>query len=260
MKSLSAAVITFNEESKIARALASLVPVADEIVVVDSFSQDRTVEICRGFPTRIIQREWPGYRDQKQFATDQTSHEWVLSLDADEEVSPRLQEEIRRWKKLDAEAAFGYWIPRMTRFMGRWIRRTSWYPDYQLRLFRKDSGRWEGGRVHESFRSNRPTGRMRGHLLHYTYSDLSEYLQQLDRFSELAALDAFEGGRRVGYLKLALHPPLVFFRNYFVRLGFLEGVPGFAVSVMAAVSTLFKQLKLWELQRSAGARGERSAR
>lgn len=251
MKKISAVLISFNEEEKIEGALSSLREIADEIIVVDSHSTDRTAEICGRFTDRFIRRDWPGYREQKQYATEQARHPWVLSLDCDEKLSSQLQRELKDWKSRPEGRERGYQVPRMTRFMGRWIRHTSWYPDYQMRLFRSDSGGWQGGRVHESFRLQQglPSGRLQGHILHYTYSDLSEYLAQLDRFSSLAAADYRERGKRVGGLRLVLTPPLVFIKNYLLKLGFLDGRAGLAVSLISAVSVLFKHLKLWELQR-----------
>lgn len=248
MKSLSAVVIAYNEEEKISRALGSLKPVSDEIVVVDSYSTDRTMERCRDYTDRIYRRAWEGYRSQKQFATEQARHDWVLSLDADEELSPELQKEILTWKESLPVASAGYLLPRKTYFLGRWIRHTTWYPDWQLRLFRKSKGRWEGGRVHESFKVEGPAGRFRSPLLHYSYSSVSEYLEQLESFSALAAADYFDRGVRAGPAQLLFLPPVVFVKNYLLRLGFLDGVPGLIVSVLSAQSTFFKYLKLWELQ------------
>ncbi len=167
MKRISAVLITYNEADKIQRALASLQAVSDEIVVVDSHSTDATVELCSRYTERVLKKSWQGYRDQKQFATDQASHEWVLSLDADEALSPQLSEEILQWKEQDNYFE-GYYFPRKTFFMGRWIEHTTWYPDRQLRLFRKSRGRWEGGRFHESFRVTGPTARFKGLIYLHT--------------------------------------------------------------------------------------------
>lgn len=249
-KKISAVLISWNEEEKVARALSSLEGVADEIIVVDSFSTDKTCEICQRFTDRVIQRPWPGYRRQKQFATDQATHEWALSLDCDEELSPELRQELSAWKTNSGTHPDGYFIPRLTWFMGRWIRHTSWHPDWQLRLFRPGKGRWKGGRVHESFQVDGFATRLKNPILHYTYSDFSEYLQQLDRFSSLAAADAHESGRRAGWGQIVFSPQLAFFKNYFLKRGFLDGTPGLTVSALAAVSTLFKLLKLWELDRN----------
>ena len=250
MKKVSAVLISFNEQEKIARALSSLQGVADEIIVVDSRSTDRTRQICRPFTDRVIERAWPGYRQQKQFATDQASHQWVLSLDCDEELSPALRRELTAWKTSSDPDPDGYFIPRLTWFMGRWIRHTTWHPDWQLRLFRPSQGKWKGGRVHESFRVDGLTARLQNPIQHYTYSDFSEYLQQLDRFSALAAADAHDAGKRAGLGRLVVSAPLSFVKNYFVKRGFLDGMPGLAVSALAAVSTLFKHLKLWELEQA----------
>ena len=252
MKKLSAVLISFNEEEKIEAALKSLRGVSDEIIVVDSFSTDSTEAICRPHVNRFLQRSWEGYRNQKQFATDQARHEWVLSVDADEVLSAELQEEIGRWKEEAEMDIDGYSLPRKTFFFGRWIEHTTWYPDWQLRLFRRSRGGWTGGRVHESFSSRGRTSRLRGELYHYTYASLSEYLAQLDRFSSLSAADYYDRGRRARPIHLLCHPPFVFFKNYFLKLGFLDGVPGLAVSGLSATSILFKYLKLWEMQSGKG--------
>ncbi|GAB4229286.1 MAG: glycosyltransferase family 2 protein [Acidobacteriota bacterium] len=254
MKRISGVVITCNEAEKIAAALASLRPVCDEIVVVDSFSNDETPEICRRLADRFVQREWPGYREQKQFATELATCDWVLSLDADERLSRRLQAELAEWKSRAEDAVAGYRIPRLAYFWGRWIRHTIWYPDWQLRLFRKDAGRWSGGRVHESFKVTGAVGTFEAPIYHYTYATLQEYLEQLQRFSRLAALDAWEKGARPRRTRLVAEPPLVFLKSYLLKLGFLDGLAGFLVSALAGVSCFFKQAHLAEIarQRSGG--------
>lgn len=254
MKRISGVVITCNEAEKVGAALASLRPVCDEIVVVDSFSSDETPEICRRWADRFVQREWPGYREQKQFATDLAACDWILSLDADERLSRSLQEELATWKSRAAKEVVGYRIPRLSYFWGRWIRHTIWYPDWQLRLFRKEAGRWTGGRVHESFKVDGAVGTLASPIYHYTYASLQEYLEQLQRFSRLAALDAWERGSRPRVCRLLCEPPLVFFKSYVLKLGFLDGFAGFLVSALAATSCFFKQAHLAELarQRSGG--------
>jgi glycosyltransferase involved in cell wall biosynthesis len=246
---ISAVIISYNEQEKIESCLCSLSSVADQIIVVDSFSTDDTLEICRRHADKIVQRPWTGYRDQKQFAVSLADHDWVLSIDADERLAEELAAELRAWKD-STPRANGYFLPRRTFFLGRWIRYTTWYPDWQMRLFRKSKGNWEGGRVHESFRVQGRTGKMKAPLEHFTYSSLSEYATQLERFSSLKAADQYEAGQRAGLLKLVCQPPAIFFKNYLLRLGFLDGVPGFAVSALSAVSRLFQLLKLWELQNS----------
>jgi glycosyltransferase involved in cell wall biosynthesis len=256
LKKLSAVLITFNEEAKIGRALASLQGLVDEIVIVDSFSTDETETICRGFTDRFIQRAWSGYREQKQFALRQAEFEWVLSLDADEVLSSELIRELEAWKKLPLGAEVGYYLPRKTFFLGRWIDHTTWYPDWQLRLFRKSSGQWKGRRVHESVSVDGPTARFKSVLEHYTYSTISEFLVQLERFTSLAAADLNDRGVRAKFWHLAVYPVTTFVSNYLVRLGFLDGIPGLAASAVSAISVFFKFLKLWELQNTDGQHGE----
>ncbi len=250
MKRISATLITFNEEAKVGRALESLASLADEIVVVDSFSSDGTVEVCRRHTRRVLQRPWPGYRAQKQFAVDQARHDWILSIDADEVLSSTLEESLSAWKAAEGEESMaGYRVRRRTWFLGRWIDHTSWSSDWQLRLFHRARAQWEGGRVHESVRPSGPVGRLDGVLEHYTYASVSEYLAQLQNFSSLAAADAFDAGRRSNWGSLLLLPPWEFLRNLLVRRGFADGIPGLAVSYLCAVSVFFKYLKLWELEK-----------
>lgn len=244
---LSAVLITLNEERKIGAALESLAPVVDEIVVLDSGSRDQTEQICRNFQARFLQQEWLGYRAQKQKATDLATHDWVLSLDADEVLSKDLSREILEWKKRPADC-LGYYLPRKAFFLGRWIEHTTWSPDWQLRLFDRRKGVWKGGRVHESVRIEGRTGRLRGILEHYTYSSISEYLIQLENFTSLAAADALDAGKRARWFHFPLLPFSVFLKNYFLRRGCLDGFPGFTVSCLAAVSVYFRYLKLYELQ------------
>jgi glycosyltransferase involved in cell wall biosynthesis len=255
VKQISAVVITYNEEDKIEACLESLADLCEDIVVLDSFSTDSTVELSRRFTERVVQEAWRGYARQKQLATDFAEHEWVLSLDADEKLSSRLRQELMDWKaKPDDENCNSYRIPRLTFFMGRWIRHTTWYPDWQVRLFRRSKAQWQGGNIHEGVIAEGGQGKFSGHLLHYTYSSISEYLVQLENFSSLAAIDYHSQGKKVGVLRLVFAPPGVFLKNWFARAGFRDGIPGFVVAVLASVSTFFKYLKLWELQGRYGTR------
>jgi glycosyltransferase involved in cell wall biosynthesis len=242
---VTATVITFNEAANIQAALESL-SWADEIIVVDSESTDATVSIARRFTDRVIVRAWPGYSAQKNFAAEQAAHDWIFSLDADERVSPQLASEIAGVSGSQSTAA-GYRVPRVTFHLGRWIRSTDWYPDYQLRLYDRRRARWSGKYVHESVKADGPVIDLRGELLHYAYRDLAHHFQTMDRYTTLAAKQMFEEGRRAGFLDLAMHPPAAFLRNYVLRGGFRDGVPGLIVSAMNARYVGLKFAKLWEL-------------
>ncbi|MGE0463502.1 MAG: glycosyltransferase family 2 protein [Vicinamibacterales bacterium] len=243
MTGVTATVITFNEAANIEAALVSL-SFADEIIVVDSQSTDDTVAIARKYTDRVFVRPWPGYVAQKNFAAEQAGHDWILSLDADERISPPLADEIRA---LDAGAAAGYRIPRVTFHLGRWLRSTDWYPDFQLRLYDRRRARWTGRHVHESVKADGPVDRLSGEILHHAYRNLSHHLQTMDRYTTLAARQMFEDGRRAGWWDLATHPPAAFLRNYLLRGGFRDGVPGLIVSAMNARYVGLKLAKLWEL-------------
>lgn len=245
MPKLTVTVITRNEAANLAAALDS-VRWADEIIVVDSGSTDDTVAIARGYTDRVIVRPWPGYADQKNFAADEASHDWVLSLDADERVSPALAEEVRRVMAGTPDAA-GYRIPRVTFHLGRWIRSTDWYPDYQLRLYDRRRGRWAGRHVHESVRADGPVRRLKGEIQHYAYRDIAHHFQTMDRYTTLAARQMFEDGRRATWIDILVTPRLTFFRNYVLRGGFRDGMAGLIVSAMNAYYVGLKFAKLWEL-------------
>ncbi len=258
MTGVTATVITFNEAANIEAALVSL-SFADEIIVVDSQSTDDTVAIARKYTDKVFVRPWPGYVAQKNFAAEQASHDWILSLDADERISPSLADEIRnvlaspglkpRRSGQDAgpDDAAGYRIPRVTFHLGRWLRSTDWYPDFQLRLYDRRRARWTGRHVHESVKADGPVGRLSGEILHHAYRNLSHHLQTMDRYTTLAARQMFEDGRRAGWWDLATHPPAAFLRNYLLRGGFRDGVPGLIVSAMNARYVGLKLAKLWEL-------------
>jgi glycosyltransferase involved in cell wall biosynthesis len=246
MEPVSAALIARNEERNIEAALQSL-RWADEVVVVDGGSTDGTLEICRRYTDRIFSREWTGFVDQKNYAVAQARHDWIFSLDADERLSPELIDEIRLLRQAGFPNA-GYRIPRAAFFMGRWIRHGDWYPDYQLRLFDRRRGRWRGGRVHESVEIDGTPGYLSGEIHHYTYRSLADYLRRLVIYTELAAQDYRQRGRRATLPKMAVNPAATFFKAYVLKRGFLDGGPGLMVAVMGAVSVYFKYARLYELQ------------
>jgi glycosyltransferase involved in cell wall biosynthesis len=245
---LSVTVITKNEAADISDTLTS-VRWADEIVVVDSHSTDDTVAIARQHTDRVFVRDWTGYIDQKNHAASLAAHDWILSIDADERVTPELAAEVQARLQSDPrEAAFR--IPRVTWHLGRWIRTTDWYPDYQLRLYDRRAARWTGRYVHEAVTVQGATGLLRGELQHYAYRSIADHLETIDRYTTLASRQMHEDGRRAGIFDLVAHPPLAFLRNYLAHGGIRDGVPGFIISAMNAYYVFLKFAKLWELQRT----------
>ena len=247
---LSVVVITLDEASNIDDALAS-VTWADEIVVVDCGSSDETVALAQRHTDRVSHRDWTGYGDQKNHATGLATHDWVLSLDADERVSPELATEIATLLGQDP-AHRGYRLPRTTQYLGQWIRTTTWYPDHQLRLYDRRVASWSSDPVHESVRVDGSVGRLRRELRHHAYRDLSSHVATIDRYTTLAARQLLDRHRRAGPLDLLVRPPMTFFQNYLLRRGCLQGVPGLVVSLMNTYYVLLKYAKLWELKRHEG--------
>lgn len=246
MPPLSVTVITRDESANIAAALES-VSWADEIVVVDAESTDDTVAIARRFTPRVIVREWPGFVAQKNFAAEQACHDWILSLDADERVSPALADEIRSVLRA-APGHAGFRVPRVSFYLGRWLRSTDWYPDFQLRLYDRRRARWHGRYVHESVQADGAVGQLRAELLHHPYRDIAHHLQTMDRYSSLVALQAAERGKRASVADLLVRPPLAFLRNYVLRLGIKDGQAGLVVSLLNSYYVFLKFAKLWERQ------------
>jgi (heptosyl)LPS beta-1,4-glucosyltransferase len=244
---LTVTVITRNEAANIEGALES-VSWADEIVVVDSRSADETVEIARRHATRIEIQEWKGYSAQRNYAAAIAANDWILALDADERVPPALAAEIQQIMR-EGPKAGGYRMPRVSHYLGRWIRGTDWYPDYQLRLYDRRVGQFNGKRVHESVELARgKPGTLRNDLQHHPYRDISDHVTSIDHYTTLAAEEWFAAGRRTNPLDVLLHPPAAFLRNYIVRGGFRDGTAGFLISVLNSYYVFLKILKLWELQ------------
>ena len=241
MAKLTVTVITRDEESNVAAALQS-VSWADEIVVIDSGSTDGTVAIARQHASRVEVRDWPGYSAQKNYAAELASNDWILSLDADERVTPELATEIRAVLS-GTPPVGGYRIPRVAWYLGRWVRSTDWYPDYQLRLYDRRAGRWNGRRVHESVALKGEPGELKHDLQHFPYRDISHHLQTIDRYTTLAADQMRADGRTVSLAGLILHPPFAFLRNYVLRGGFLLGGVGFVVSALNSYYVFLKLAK-----------------
>jgi len=245
---LTVTVITLNEAAHIEACLAS-VAWADERLVVDCHSVDGTADLARAKGARVIVRDWPGYSEQKNFAAEQASHDWILSIDADERVTTELADEIR--STLSAEPAeAGFRIPRVAFHLGRWIRTTDWYPDFQLRLYDRRRARWKPRKVHESVEASGPVGRLRHELQHYAYRDVAHHLETIDRYTTLAAEEMYARGRRATAFDLVLHPPAAFLRNYLLRRGIADGRTGFLISKLNARYVFLKFSKLWALQKT----------
>lgn len=242
MVPVSVTIITKNEAAHIEACLAS-VAWADDILVVDSHSTDDTVARASRAGARVILRDWPGYAAQKNFAASEARHDWILSIDADERVTPDLAREIQALNPPEAQS--GYRVPRVTWHLGRWWKTTDWYPDFQLRLYDRRRARWTVRKVHESVEADGPVGTLTHDLQHYAYRDISHHLATMDRYTTLAADEMFEAGRRAGLVDLALHPPAAFLRNYVLRRGCLDGTAGLIVSAMNAHYVFLKFAKLW---------------
>jgi glycosyltransferase involved in cell wall biosynthesis len=247
---ISATIITFNEEANIQEACESL-SWADEIVVVDSQSTDQTAKLAEQSGGRVISREWPGFAAQKQFANESASHDWIFSLDADERVSDQLRASIEALRtKSPDQLADGYLISRRSFYQGRWITGGGWYPDQQLRLFKKSRGRWEGRYIHESVKID--DGRIEqlpGDILHFSVRDAAHHHRMIgERYAPLAARQMFEAGRRTSALKIATAAPLAFLRSYVLKAGFRDGLAGLSIASFAAHHAFLKHLMLSELQ------------
>ena len=246
MPPVSVTIITLNEAEHIAAAIRS-VAWADEVIVVDAGSSDDTASIARAGGARVSSRAWSGYVDQKNHAAALAAHDWVLSLDADERVTPALAAEIGAVLRQEPPVR-AYRVPRVTFHLGRWIRSTDFYPDLQTRLYDRRAARWRGRHVHESVQVDGAVGRLQQELEHYSYRDLRDHLDRINRYSSLAARQMYEQGRRARATDLLLHPPAAFLRNFIVRRGFTDGTAGLTLSLINAWSVMLKFAKLWELQ------------
>jgi len=242
---LSAVLITRNAAAVLAPCLESLA-FADEIVVVDSGSSDGTAEIAKRFGARLVQKEWLGFGRQKQYAVDQARHDWVLCLDADETVSPRLAASIQA--ALAAPVSPVYRMPRRNRFLGRWLSHGEGYPDWSPRLFNRMNARWSDDLVHEKVLYAVTPGTLQGDLMHDSSDDLTAYLDRQNRYTTLAARQAYELGRSASFLHLVMSPVVRFFKFYVFRLGFLDGVPGLLHISIGCMNSYLKYAKLIELR------------
>ncbi len=248
MTDLAACVIAMDEEDRLVACLESLA-FCDEIVVVDSHSTDRTREVAAEHGARVIERDWPGFGAQKAFAVASAGCDWVLCLDADERVSDELRREIEALRAAGFPGHAAWRMPRCSRYLGRWIRHGTWYPDLQLRLFDRRRGAWAERAVHEEVEVQGSVGRLSGDLLHEPYRNLSEHLATIDRYTTLAAKAAHERGRRARIANLLVNPAWRFWRFYLLRAGFLEGWRGLVLAFLAAHYVRLKYAKLMALNR-----------
>lgn len=249
MISLSVVIITFNEERNISRCLQSVKNIADEIIVVDSFSTDKTPDICKNQGVKFIQHKFDGHIEQKNRAIALASSDYILSLDADEALSPELEKSVLEVKtnwKYD-----GYYFNRLTNYCGKWIRHGGWYPDSKLRLFNRTKGKWDGLNPHDKFEmnENNKTGFLQGDLLHYSYYTIFQHMEQVNKFTEIGALSAFNNGRTVSFPGMIFQPAWKFFRDFIIKGGFLDGYYGYAICRISAHASFIKYLKMRELKK-----------
>lgn len=249
MINLSVVIITYNEERNIARCLQSVMAVADEIVVVDSFSTDNTEIICNGFTTHFIKHKFEGYIEQKNYATAQATHDWVLSLDADEALDDTLISSIKKIKEQPMHQ--GYCMNRLTNYCGQWIKHGGWYPDTKLRLFNRNAGKWGGYNPHDKFefRNNASTpGALDGNILHYTYYSYAEHVAQTKRFARISAKSYVAQGKRTFWGMHYINPAFTFIKSYVLKLGFVEGLAGWRIATMMAYGNYLKYKERLHLQ------------
>jgi glycosyltransferase involved in cell wall biosynthesis len=248
---ISTIIITHNEQRHIARCMESVRGLADEVLVVDSGSDDSTREMAALLGARVLERSWTGFSDQKNFAAQQAAWDWILSLDADEALSDPLRQEllilIRRGPTADA-----YAFPRKAFYLGRWICHSGWYPDPKIRLYRRDKGTWAGAFVHESVSVKGRVEQCHGDLLHYTCDSITEHLERLHRYTSLAAEEMWQRGQTAAPINLVFSPLAVFLKSYFLKCGFLDGPQGLLIAGFAAYYNFLKYAKLWEKQMDQG--------
>jgi glycosyltransferase involved in cell wall biosynthesis len=246
---LSAVIITFNEERNIGRCLDSLKEVANEIIVVDSFSTDKTEFICNQQPlVKFIKQSWLGYSAQKNFANALASHDYIISIDADEALSPELVESIKKIKT--NPIADIYIVKRFTNYCGQWIKHCGWYPDKKIRIWKKTDAVWQG-EIHETLKlkNNLSSSELEGDLLHYSYYTIKGHLNQVNNYTELLAIEALKKRKQTSAFQLFFSPLFKFIKSYFIQLGFLDGYYGFIISAIAAQTTFYKYLKIHELHK-----------
>ncbi|UKN00670.1 glycosyltransferase family 2 protein [Paracrocinitomix mangrovi] len=252
MDQLSVVIITLNEERNIGRAIDSVMKVADEIIVLDSFSTDKTAEICKDKGVRFVQEQWHGYAKTKNLANSLSTHEWILSLDADEALDETLQQAVLEAKERGFKGV--YIMNRLTNYCGSWIKHSSWYPDFKIRIFPKSKTSWEGEFVHEelNFTENLVENKLKGHLLHYSYYTYTEHRSRADKYSILTAQKLHASGKKVGLMKPYISAFGRFVTMYILKLGILDGWKGFKIAQISAASNILKYKELIRLNKENG--------
>lgn len=246
---ISACVITFNEQARIRRCLES-VKWCDEIVIMDSFSTDRTIEICREYTDKVYQHEWLGYVGQRNLIREKANCPWVLFMDSDEEVSPGLKQEILTEFEYGVGEYVGYSFPRQVYYIGRWIKHGEWYPDVKLRLFKKEYGRTEGQEPHDTVVVKGPVKRLDRPIWHYTHNDIADHINTLNRFSSITAQQRFAEADPFNWWDIILRPSLRFLKGYILKGGILDGSHGFIIAMLNSFGAFVKYAKLWELSQT----------
>lgn len=254
---ISACIITFNEQGNIRRCLES-VKWCDEIVVMDSFSTDETIEICREYTDAVYQHKWMGYVGQRNLVRQKATSDWVLYLDADEEISGDLREEIIGALQNDEEKYTGYQFPRRVNYLGRWITHGEWYPDIKLRLFKRVKGRSVGSEPHDYVVVDGSVKNLKGPINHYTYVDIADHVRTVNNFTSIAAQEKYKSGEKCCWANTIFRSQWRFFRGYILKRGFLDGKRGFLIACVNTLGVLVKYAKLWELQLAEKADGGQS--
>lgn len=245
-KTLSVVIITFNEERNIARCLNSIEGLADEIIVVDSHSTDKTEEICRNFGVRFFSRDWEGYAAAKNFGNAKAQSNYILSLDADEALSEELRNAIRGEKERGFSGAYAF--NRLTNYCGQWIKHSGWYPDRKTRIWPTNRATWEGELVHEVLKIEQmPVKILKGDLLHYSYYSQEEHEKQIEKYTDFSARKAYNRGAKSSYFKIFYKTVFKFLRDYIFKLGFLDGSAGFTICRLSARAKYLKYAKLRKL-------------
>lgn len=243
---ISAVIITHNEEKRLEPALKSLKAVASEIIVVDAYSSDETLKIAKKYTGKVYQREWTNFADQKNFANSKAALPWILSLDADERLSPELRHEIMALKEGEPQCS-GFSMPRQVFYLGKWIRHSGWHPDRKIRLFRKDKARWEGEYVHEKLEIEGEVGKLKSPIHHFTYRNIQDHLGRINTFSDLGAKKLYAEKKKCRWYHLVFFPFFRFMKSFFLKGGFMDGFAGFVIAVLNGYAIFSRYAKLKEI-------------